>query len=106
MNPLELPKAFAWRLTPRTSNEYGHLYYLDQEIAVIRQVGQVWIAAINERFASPEFRTCTVPEPVNGQMWLATWARTKCGSIKSVYLGETCAEPQQAWLSQGLTPFA
>ena len=80
----QLPDGFAWRASGASRNDesgLAFLVYKELDIAVVRRMGNGWIAVIDSSYCSPESNSCIVPSLWKGQCWVAAWLRREAPTV-------------------------
>ena len=99
----KLPDEFGWRFAPGSSADNVCLDYSGEETAVVRRMGQGWLAVIRHPFQSAGYDACIVSSLSRGQVWLAQRARCNLVSIRAASAARRC-DALQARLCNDLTP--
>lgn len=79
-----LPDGFAWRASSASGhddNGLAFLVYKELDIAVVRRMGNGWIAVIDPSYCSAESNSCIVPSLWKGQCWVAAWLRREAPTV-------------------------
>ena len=79
-----LPDGFAWSASDSLqSNDDDPVFLVHKEldIAVVRRMGNGWIAVIDSSYCCSGSNSCIVPSLWKGQGWIAAWLRREAAAV-------------------------
>lgn len=80
----QLPPGFEWvDIKGKDKADQIFLTYGAHDIAVVRRLGNGWIAVIDGRYQESGSRTCLVQSRLKGQWWLARWLKLRAKAVQS-----------------------
>ena len=81
----QLPDGFAWSTSTafrRGDDNHAFLVCEELDIAVVRRIGNGWIAVIDAAYCCTESNSCIVPSMWKGQCWVAAWLRREAPTVR------------------------
>jgi hypothetical protein len=78
-----LPDGFEWSASDAISCSDGNVFLVHNEldIAVVRRIGNGWIAVIDSDYCCSGTNSCIVPSLWKGQCWIAAWLRRDAAAV-------------------------
>ena len=79
-----LPDGFAWSASDALRCSDGNPVFLmhnELDIAVVRRMGNGWIAVIDSAYCCSDSNSCIVPSLWKGQCWIAAWLRRDAAAV-------------------------
>ena len=79
-----LPDGFAWSASDAPGCSEGDPVFLvhdELDIAVVRRMGNGWIAVIDSVYCCSRGNSCIVPSLWKGQCWIAAWLRRDAAAV-------------------------
>ena len=78
-----LPDGFEWSASDALSCGDGNVFLVHNEldIAVVRRMGNGWIAIIDSDYCCSAANSCIVPSLWKGQCWIAAWLRRDAAAV-------------------------
>jgi len=78
-----LPDGFEWSASDALGGGDGNVFLVHNEldIAVVRRMGNGWIAVIDSAYCCSGGNSCIVPSLWKGQCWIAAWLRRDAAAV-------------------------